>query len=199
MSKIRIALAQINPTVGDIEGNFEKIISSIEKAKKVNSDFVIFPELVLVGYPPYDLLLNPDFINTSSQFVKKVVNISENIVVLLGAPFLKNNGLFNACFIIQNRKIKYVYKKMFLSSFSVFDEKRYFSAGKKMPLIFNSQLRFAVTICEDIWEGTSPVFHNFSQKVDIVFNLSASPFFAGKIERRKKMLKNLALKTGAYV
>jgi len=199
VSKIRIALAQINPTVGDIEGNFEKIISSIEKAKKVNSDFVIFPELVLVGYPPYDLLLNPDFINTSSQFVKKVVNISENIVVLLGAPFLKNNGLFNACFIIQNRKIKCVYKKMFLSSFSVFDEKRYFSAGKKMPLIFNSQLRFAVTICEDIWEGASPVFHNFSQKVDIVFNLSASPFFARKIERRKKMLKNLALKTGAYV
>jgi len=193
--KARVALAQINPTVGDIEGNFEKIISSIEKAKKVNSDFIIFPEMALVGYPPQDLLLNSDFLNKSFQFVKKIANISKDIIVLLGAPFLENKNLFNACFIIQNRKIKYVYKKIALFNYSVFDEKRYFSIGKEMPLIFNSQLKFAVTICEDIWKKPSSIFHDFSHKVDIVFNLSASPFFAGKVNRRKKLLKKLALKT----
>jgi len=196
--KIRIALAQINPTVGDVEGNFEKIISSIKKAKKVNSDFVIFPQMVLVGYPPQDLLFNPDFLDKSFQFVKKIANISKDIVVLLGAPFLENNNLFNACFIIQNRKIKYVYKKMFLSDFFLFDEKRYFLAGRNLPLFFNSQVRFRVTICEDIQKNPS-LFCNFSQKVDIIFNLSAFPFFTGEIKRRKKLLKDLALKSGAYV
>ncbi|OQX79139.1 MAG: hypothetical protein B6D56_07560 [Candidatus Omnitrophica bacterium 4484_70.1] len=197
--KIRVALAQINPTVGDIEGNYRKIVSFIEKAKKLKSDFIIFPELALVGYPPEDLLLNPDFLSVSFQFTKKIVDVSEDIVVLLGAPFLENNHLFNACFIMQNKKIKYIYKKMFLPNYSVFDEKRYFLPGNEMPLIFNSQLKFTVTICEDIWEETSPIFYDFSHKVNIVFNLSASPFFVGKIKRRKKILKNLALKTGAYV
>lgn len=199
MSKIRVALAQVNPTVGDIEGNYRKIASFIEKAKKLKSDFIIFPELALVGYPPEDLLFNPNFLDISFQFVGKIARIGENIVVLLGAPFLENKNLFNVCFIIQNRKIKYVYKKMFLPNYSVFDEKRYFSVGEEMPLIFNSQLRFAVTICEDIWEETSPIFCDFSHKVDIVFNLSASPFFAGKINRRKRLLKKLAFKTDAYV
>jgi len=197
--KVRVALAQINPTVGDIEGNYRKIVSFIEKAKKLKSDFIVFPELALVGYPPEDLLLNPDFLNTSFQFVKKIARIGENIVVLLGAPFLENKNLFNACFIIQNRKIKYVYKKIFLSNYSVFDEKRYFLPGNEMPLIFNSQLKFAVTICEDIGEKFSSIFCDLSHKINIVFNLSASPFFVGKVRRRKKILKNLALKTDAYI
>ncbi|OQX85823.1 MAG: hypothetical protein B6D55_06955, partial [Candidatus Omnitrophica bacterium 4484_70.2] len=199
MSKIRVALAQVNPTVGDIEGNYKKIISFIEEAKKLKSDFIVFPELALVGYPPEDLLLNSDFLNISFQFVKRIVRAAENIVVLLGAPFLENKNLFNACFVIQNRKIKYVYKKISLSNYSVFDEKRYFSVGGEIPLIFNSQLKFAVTICEGIGEDFSSIFCDLSHKVNIVFNLSASPFFVGKIKRRKKILKNLALKTGAYI
>jgi len=199
MNKIRVVLAQINPIVGDIEGNYKKIVSSVKKAKKLKSDFIIFPELALVGYPPEDLLLNPDFLSVSFQFTKKIVDVSEDIVVLLGAPLLENNNLFNACFIIQNRKIKYVYKKTSLFNYSVFDEKRYFLFGNEMPLIFNSQLKFAVTICEDIWKKPFSVFYDFSHKVDIVFNLSASPFFVGKTKRRKKILKNLALKTGAYI
>ena len=198
MRKIRITLAQIDPTVGNIEGNYKKIVFSMEKAKEIKSDFIIFPELALVGYPPEDLLLNSDFIKASSQFVKKIANISKDIVVLLGAPFLENSNLFNACFVIQNKKVKYVYKKIFLPNYSVFDEKRYFSPGDKIPIFFNSQLKFAVTICEDIWEKTS-IICNSSHKVDIIFNLSASPFFAGKLRIREKLLKDLSLKTDAYV
>ncbi len=197
---VRIALAQINATVGDFKGNYEKIVDFIEKSKHKRADIVLFPELGICGYPPEDLLLNIDFINTAFRYLKKVTAFTNDIVVLLGAPFFDKGKLYNACFVMQNRKIKHIYKKIFLPYCSVFDEKRYFHPGEEVPIFVNDRIFFGVTICEDIWVESSPVFEeSFCGKTDIIFNLSASPFFAGKINIRKNLLKKLALKTKNYV
>lgn len=197
---MRIAIAQVNSCVGDLDANFRKISSCIKKAKGKRADIIVFPELALTGYPPEDLLLNPDFIKQSEKTLKRIVSHTGGIMVLLGVPCLKKEGLYNACYVIQNKKIKYVYKKSFLPNYSVFDERRYFIPGEDVPVFFNDKVFFSVTICEDIWVKNSPVFQeSFCGKAQLIFNISASPFFAKKIALRKNLLEKLARRTRSFL
>jgi len=197
---IRICIAQINPTVGDLENNFKKVSVFIKKAKSFLSDIVVFPELALTGYPPEDLLLNPEFMKACEKYLKKIFSLTDNILVLIGAPYKKNNYLYNGCFVIQNKKLLSVYKKIFLSEDTVFNEKRYFSPGSELIIFKNKKLNFSVTICEDIQIKTSPIFESFFYpKVDILFNISASPFFVKKIDLRKKLLSRISKQTQSFL
>ncbi len=196
----RICLAQINPTVGDLENNFLKIVKALNIASRKGADIVIFPQLVLTGYPPEDLLLHSDFINACNKHIKKIVPYTKNITVLLGAPHKEKSNLYNSCYVIQNRRLKYIYKKIFLPNYAVFDEKRYFVPGNEIPFLTNKTLRFTITICEDMWARESPLLQEiFSGKAHLIFNLSASPFYRGKFKLRQELACAWAFKTKACI
>ncbi len=197
---IRVFVAQLNPTVGDLKRNFEKISFFINESKKHCADIIVFPELSLAGCPPEDLLLTPEFIKASQKYLKKIIPLTKNILVLVGAPFKENTTLYNSCFVIQNEKILAIYKKLFLPNYGVFDEKRYFSSGKELFIFSNEELNFSITICEDIWVEDSSIFEeNFWSQIDVLFNISASPFFAGKINLRKRLLSKISKKIQSYL
>lgn len=195
---MRIALSQINSCVGDLEGNTAKIISNIAKAKKASSDIVVFPELALTGYPPEDLLLKPDFINKTKDYLKKIVKYCKGITVVAGFVDNDKNGLYNSCAVIQEGRIKSVYNKMFLPNYGVFDEQRYFKVGETVTCFSLSGYKFAVTICEDLW-SQDYVKLLAKLKLDFIINASASPFHLGKVVLRKAVLSYAAIKSKAFL
>ncbi len=146
----RIALAQINARVGDIEGNLNKILRYLGSAIDSGVDILCFPELSLTGYPPEDLLLKPNFINDSIDAVQEVRRASENITVILGYPD-KKEDIYNAAAIIHDKKLIDVYHKRYLPNYGVFDENRYFQSGVRAPVYKLGSVIFGVNICEDIW------------------------------------------------
>ena len=150
LKKLRISLAQINPIVGDLSGNTKKIISYIKRAGKLKADIVAFPELVVTGYPPEDLLLKPQFVRENIEALHNIIAASEAITVIAGFVD-SSNGLFNAAAIISDRKLVDIYHKKYLPNYGVFDEYRYFKPGKRYPLYSLGGVRFGVNICEDIW------------------------------------------------
>lgn len=195
---LKIALAQINPCVGDIAYNADKIISNIRKAKSVNADIVIFPELSLTGYPPEDLLLKPHFIEENLRYLKIIEKETKGIIALLGFVDKSKDGIYNSCAFLNNGELKDVYRKIYLPNYGVFDEKRYFVPGEFLSFYTFKGYKFCVSICEDIWrEGF--VRNLTGKELDFVVNISSSPFHLGKISVREKIVSNLAKKTGAYV
>jgi len=153
---IRVSHAQINTTVGDIEGNFEKIVEYIEEAEKEKVDIISFPELTITGYPPEDLLLKPRFIDENLKMLSKVEKKVGEVIAVIGFIDRKNDKLFNSAAIIYNGKIYGIYHKFLLPNYSVFDERRYFTPGKN-PLTFSfDNICFGVNICEDIWHENGP-------------------------------------------
>src|SRR5205823_10810690 len=133
-SQLRLAMAQINVVVGDVEGNARKIIEWIDRARHFDADIVTFPELALTGYPPEDLLLKPQFIDANLFALDKVVNASRDITVIVGFVDRKDD-IFNAAAIAQNGKLVTTYHKMYLPNYGVFDEFRYFQPGNRWPVI----------------------------------------------------------------
>jgi NAD+ synthase (glutamine-hydrolysing) len=195
---IKIALAQINPTVGGLRGNAQKIIESIKKAKKNGSNFIVFPELALTGYPPEDLLLKDYFIKENIKFLNKIKKETTGITTVLG--FVDRNKLktYNSCAIIQDKKIIDVYHKLYLPNHGVFDEKRYFEPGKTLPIYKLGNKKFTVTICEDIWTKEHQQRLK-SKNLDYIINISASPFSIRKLKQRKKILSSAAKHTKSFV
>jgi NAD+ synthase (glutamine-hydrolysing) len=198
---MRITLAQINTTVGDFAGNEAKIIEGIEKARSEHSDIVTFPELVIPGYPPEDLLFNADFVKENLRTLDRLVPKTRGILAVVGfVDKDKEGNLFNAAAILFNGKKLSVYHKVKLPNYGVFDEKRYFKAGSKGQLISWGPYVIAVTICEDIWQEDSIVYSKaFQGQASFILNISASPFHAGKNTQREALLKNLAKKAKASV
>ncbi len=191
MSTIRIALAQINTTVGDFAGNTAKIIASIEQAKRAGADIVAVPELALAGYPPEDLLLKPQFIAANRKALDEVIAASTGIISIIG--FIdRTTDIHNAAAVICDGELKAVYRKNFLPNYSVFDEYRYFDAGQSAPIFAYGDVLFGVNICEDIWYPGGPTQVQALAGAQIIINISASPYYAGKGKDRERMLATRA-------
>ncbi|MFA5059383.1 MAG: NAD+ synthase [Candidatus Omnitrophota bacterium] len=190
---IRIALAQINPTVGDLKGNALKIIDFIRKAQAANADIVAFPELAVCGYPPEDLLLKEHFISENIKTLKDIAAHAKKISVIVGfVDRDKKKNIYNAAALLSDRRIKGIYHKEQLPNYGVFDEKRYFTAGTKNPIFSVKGIKFAVNICEDIWLETGPHKTQVKKGAKFLINISSSPYHAGKLHERQALLKTRA-------
>jgi len=184
MPILRIAQAQIDPIVGDFEYNTKKILSYTEMAKKQSADIIVFPELCLCGYPPEDLLLKSNFLESSMKAIKDLSLLITDITAIVGYPDYQNKKVYNAAAIIQNRKILSVYHKIELSSYGIFDEKRYFKEGSRLLALKMGDVTIVPTICEDIWIEGNMIERFAKEAGDLVINLSASPFHIGKFQLR---------------
>ncbi len=188
MKKIRLALAQINSTVGDIEGNTEKIIHYINKAKKNECDIIAFPELAITGYPPEDLLLKPSFINKNLKYIKKIADASKDIISIVG--FIdKDVDIFNATAVMLNGEIVTTYHKNHLPNYGVFDELRYFQKGNEIKLLNIEGYKIGLSICEDIWYPENPINTQAIEGAELIININASPYYMRKAKIREEMLK----------
>jgi NAD+ synthetase len=205
---MKISLASINPTIGDLKSNFEKIISNIKKAEEVDSDLIIFPELALTGYPPLDLLDKRSFVDEVISYNSKVTEYAKNIGVIFGSVtrFEDEVGtnLFNSAIVCFDGQIKSIHKKSLLPNYDVFDEVRYFEPSREIHLLEFKGKRFGVTICEDAWNDKDfwvhrlyefdPVEENVKLGAEIIINISASPFSIGKEKIRTEMFSQIARK-----
>ena len=200
MNTIRIAQAQINPTVGDFRGNIDKIVSNLKKAISVQADIVTFPELAICGYPPEDLLLKQKFLKDNRKALQLVAESCVGITAIIGHARESNQRIFNSAALIHDKLLVAHYDKLELPNYGVFDEKRYFSPGDKCLVFDFNGIRIEVTICEDIWVTGSKTEECMTHsKADLTLNISASPFHAGKYEIRKKVIGRFAKVTGAAV
>ena len=192
METFRVALGQVNCVVGDLQGNCAKMLYYAEKAKTSGADIVAFPELAVTGYPPEDLLLKPKFIEDNLKALNDFSGSIQDIVVIAGFVNISDGYLHNAAAVIFDKEIKGIYHKTLLPNYGVFDEKRYFKAGCE-PLVFNyGNILFGVSICEDIWQKDGPTKMQVLKGAQLIININASPFHAGKIRMREKIITALA-------
>lgn len=205
---MKIALAQINPIVGDFEYNLSKLLENINAANKQNADLIIFSELALCGYPPKDLLLKKQFIEDNKKYLNVLKEkINSKIIVIVGfAEENKGSGrsLFNSLAVLEKNKIICTRQKVLLPTYDVFDEDRYFEGGKELKPIELLNTRIGLSICEDIWENelawTKPRYHTdpisklTELNINFLINSSASPYFINKPTFRESLLKNCAKK-----
>jgi NAD+ synthase (glutamine-hydrolysing) len=187
MRTLRIALAQINPTVGDFEGNISKILDYLEDADKSGAQLVVFPELAITGYPPEDLLLKPNFIEDNLEALKKVQKKVKDIIAVIGFVD-RSDDIYNAAAIIYNKKLIDTYRKMYLPNYGVFDEVRYFQAGRRCSIYRVGGICFGVNICEDIWYPEGPMRMQTLAGAEVIININASPYRIGKGKSRENML-----------
>jgi NAD+ synthase (glutamine-hydrolysing) len=198
MKKLRLALAQINPTVGDLKGNAKKTIEYITKAKEYGAEVVAFPELVLTGYPPEDLLLKPQFIADNLKALDDVRRKTEGITAVVGFVD-KKDDIYNAAAIISQRNIVDVYHKIYLPNYGVFDEYRYFQIGSRQPVYRIGEAVVGVNICEDIWYPEGPSRVQALAGAELIININASPYTVGKNSFREKMLSTRASDSAVIV
>lgn len=197
--KIRIALCQINPTVGDIRGNLAKITRFIAEGEKSLPDIIVFPELAICGYPPEDLLLKDRFINDNLSAIRKLAQGIKNSIVICGFVDRKGKDLYNSAAVIADKKIKGVYHKTLLPNYGVFDEKRYFSDGRDYPVFRLSKINFGITICEDIWHEQGPLSLLAKAGVSLIINISASPYHSGKGKERDNIFRRQAKENKVFI
>ncbi|MGM0640052.1 MAG: NAD+ synthase [Thermotogota bacterium] len=198
--KMRISLAQMNARVGDYKYNYDKIIYFIEKAIKENSDIVLFPELTLNGYPPEDLILKTQFLRESKEYTKKIINYSrdKDITIIFGAVDWDIES-YNSAYVVYDGKVITDYRKMFLPNYSVFDEKRYFTNGKDVEIFQIDDVKLGVNICEDIWVPNGPALALAQNGVNVILNLSASPYHKNKNISKLEMLKTRASELSSWL
>lgn len=196
MDSIRIALAQINPTVGDFAGNLKIISQAVERAKDEKADIVVFPELAITGYPPEDLLTRPSFTRRCEEALEELAAKITDIVCLVGAP-VKNNGLFNAAVALAERKIVGAIYKKELPNYGVFDERRYFIQGDNGPLIKINGAVIGVSICEDIWVDNDILSSQTADGANLLLNISSSPYRLGAGDERRTIVTNRARELSA--
>lgn len=201
MGVLRVALAQINSTVGDLEGNAAKIIAAMERAGEADADIVTFPELAICGYPPEDLLLKPSFLRDSRHAIDGIAQQSEGIASLIGFPDSVDGGVYNAAALISGGHVVNIYHKVELPNYGVFDEKRYFSPGSYECVPFEiGGVTMTVNICEDIWiMGSAAEYCVRKSNARVVLNISASPFHAGKLAVRREIITSFAKRMGTFV
>jgi len=186
-----MALAQVNPTVGAIEANARMVIDWMGRARAAGADVVAFPELVLTGYPPEDLVFKPAFIEANLRALADVAAQSRGLTAVVGFVD-KRDDIFNAAAVLHDGAPVGVYHKQYLPNYGVFDENRYFQAGTESPIFTLGELVFATNICEDIWYPTGPTTVQALAGAELVVSINASPFHAGKAQFREKMLATRA-------
>ncbi len=190
--RLRIAIAQIDPTVGDLKGNAERISGFVRSAKVAQADIVVFPELALTGYPPEDLLLKPQFVEDNLAALGRLAGSIADITAIVGFVDRDKAGLYNAAAVIASGAIRAVCHKMFLPNYSVFDEKRYFLPGRKPCLFRYNDCLVGLDICEDIWEPAGPVAKQVPAGANLILTINASPYYAGKVALREKIVTKIA-------
>ncbi len=198
---LRIALAQINTTVGDLSGNLALVLDSYRSAVAAGADLIVFPELTLTGYPPEDLLLKPSFLDDTRIVLGRLVDAVDRGLVLVGFadadPDLDQGGVWNAAALIGNRRWLDTYRKCALPNYGVFDERRYFRAAVRCPVYRIGPWRLAVNICEDLWVADGPPsVQAFEGRANLMVNLSASPYHAGKGAEREALVVGRARHLG---
>jgi NAD+ synthase (glutamine-hydrolysing) len=184
---MRLALAQLNPTVGDIPGNERKARGAIERAAEAGAQLVVFPELFVTGYPPEDLLLKDHFLADARAAVERLAGAAPDRVVLMGLP-ARDIDVFNTAAVLAGGRVQALYRKVYLPNYGVFDEHRYFQSGDRGGLLEVGDARVGVTICEDIWEPGPPLSDEALAGATVIVNLSASPYHAGKGAERERMV-----------
>jgi len=215
MRLFRIAMAQMNPTVGDVEGNVRRIRAWMREAQKAKADLVAFPELAITGYPPEDLLLKPSFLEDNRRALDELVRQCRNMTAVIGYvakgehpkisvdhPMVVSAGrydLFNAAAVITDRNVAATYHKWYLPNYGVFDESRYFHSGRRAPLVLLNGTWIGINICEDIWLPNGPTKVQAAAGADVIVNINASPFHVGKSRVREEMLGRRAKENGVIV
>jgi len=199
MRTLRIALAQINTTVGDIAGNAARILDRVQEAASLGADVVAFPELAVTGYPPEDLLLKPEFIAANLRALVEIAAQTAGTVVICGFAD-RRDDLFNAAAIMHSGTVAAVYHKNYLPNYSVFDEDRYFRAGEEQPVFEVNGAIVGVSVCEDIWYPDGPpTTQALDGGAEVLINISSSPYYLGRAARRREMLSVRAADTAAFV
>jgi NAD+ synthase (glutamine-hydrolysing) len=183
---LRLALCQINATVGDIAGNERKIAAGIDAARKAGAQLVLFPELAITGYPPEDLLLKEHFLRDAAAALDRLALLADGIVVVVGFPELAD-AVYNAAAVLAGRRIQAIHRKVHLPNYGVFDERRYFAVGTRSSLIDLGPHRVGLTVCEDVWEPGPPASAQARDGATLIVNLSASPYHAGKGTQRERL------------
>lgn len=184
---LRLALCQMNATVGDIAGNEQKIRDGIAAARGQQAQLVLFPELALTGYPPEDLLLKEHFLRDARAALERIAQAATGIVALVGFPE-REDDVYNSLAVLADGAIQAIYRKIYLPNYGVFDEQRYFATGEGGALIEVGGHKIGLTICEDIWEASGPAADEAHGGASVIVNISASPFHAGKGLERERML-----------
>jgi NAD+ synthase (glutamine-hydrolysing) len=195
---LRLALAQIDCVVGDLDGNRTRILSSLAEARAARADLIVFPELATTGYPPEDLLLRPGFVRAARESLDQIASATEGITALVGTPWF-DRDLANACAVCANGGVRALYRKHFLPNYGVFDEHRYFAEGRDLVLLRMGEALVGITICEDVWQPGPPATDLALAGAQLIVNLSASPFHVGKAEDREEMLVTRARDSSSFV
>ena len=198
---LRVALAQINVTVGDLEGNKEKILAYMQQAHAAGAHIVCTPELALTGYPPEDLLLKPGFVAAQLRKLDELISASRDLPGLTAViGFVdRDHDIYNAAAIIHEGKLSGIYHKHYLPNYGVFDENRYFQAGREAPVFLINGVHVGVNICEDIWYPGGPLPLQALAGAEVILNINGSPYYAGKGIFRQEMLATRASDNGVIV
>src|SRR5437870_9075859 len=191
MRRFRVALGQINATVGDLEHNVRLIAHGIERARALGCSLVAFPELAITGYPPEDLLFKPAFIEANLRALDAVTQASRGLSVIVGFVD-KRDDIFNAAAVLHDGRRAGVYHKQYLPNYGVFDENRYFQAGIDAPVFVAGDTTFAVNVCEDIWYPAGPTTVQALAGAELVITINSSPYHAGKGRDRERMVATRA-------
>ena len=200
MRGLRIALAQINTTVGDLDGNVAKVLVYAERARALGVDLVAFPELTVTGYTPEDLLLRPRFILDNRAALDHIVeHAPAEITLVVGFVDGEGDAIYNAAATIRDRRVASVYHKQILPNYGVFDENRYFQCGAETPVFVLAGVRVGVNICEDIWFAEGPTRAQTRAGAEVIVNINGSPYHAGKGRSREQMLAARAQENGVSV
>ncbi len=195
---MRLALAQINVVVGDLEGNRARILAAVEEAEAAAADLVVLPELAVTGYPPEDLLLRPAFVAAARASLEEIARSCTGVTALVGVPLFEDD-LYNACAVLSEGAVRGVYRKRYLPNYGVFDEHRYFAPGRDLLLLRFGDVVVGPTICEDVWEPGPPATDLALAGAQLLVNLSASPFHVGKAEEREEMLVTRARDNACFL
>jgi NAD+ synthase (glutamine-hydrolysing) len=195
---VRLALAQINPVVGDLEGNRKLILDRLAEAKTHSADLVLFPELAVTGYPPEDLLLRPGFVRAAESSVEEIAREARGTTVLVGGPHF-DRDLYNACYVLSGGEVKAIYRKRFLPNYGVFDEDRYFAPGRDLILLEHGKTLVGTTVCEDMWQPGPPATDLALAGAELLCNISASPFYVGRDREREEMFVTRARDNSCFV
>jgi NAD+ synthase (glutamine-hydrolysing) len=195
---MRIALAQINPVVGDLAGNRDLILARLEEARAAGADLALFPELAVTGYPPEDLLLRPGFVRAAESTLEEIARAARGIVAIVGTPTF-DRDLYNAAAVCAGGEVKALVKKRFLPNYGVFDEMRYFAQGSELFLFEHGETLIGVTVCEDMWQPGPPATDLALAGAELIVNISASPFHLLRDREREEMFRTRARDTASFV
>ena len=195
---MRIALAQVNPVVGDLPGNAKLIIDWIDRARDLGADVVCFPELAVTGYPPEDLVLKPSFVRDNLSQLEAIAQAARGIAAVVG--FVDQAAdIYNAAAFLHGGEVKAVYHKVFLPNYGVFDEKRYFEPGHVCPIVELDGVRIGLSVCEDCWFPAGPMAWEAHQGAQLLININGSPYHHGKRAPREAMIAERAADYGVFV